>query len=178
MCTNDFPGTSTEAWTLFSALLLGLVYVVVFGFAVQDPAHACCLHNHSSGLSYLSLFLLRVLLPLALTLRPSLLLPWLHLKFGCVLVKVHTISLASCCQTLPLTIFLPCSVRLMSIICLWFLISDCLNYITWLLPPPRLQPGASLWGVQHPCPVTTVYTDRCRQTAACSTTAPSWAETS
>lgn len=28
----------------------------------------------------------------------------------------------------------------MSIICLWFLISDCLNYITWLLPPPRLKP--------------------------------------
>lgn len=28
----------------------------------------------------------------------------------------------------------------MTIIYLWFLISDCLSYIAWLLPPPRLKP--------------------------------------
>lgn len=161
MCTKDVLRTSPVAWTLFCALPLGVVSVLVSDFTSQDTARICRHFSRGSGPGCLSLPLLCLLLVLGL---PYELHSLFHPKFSYALVKVCASSLASWCQTLSPTIRLPCSVRLMSTVCLWFLISDCLNYITWLLAPPRLQPGASLWALQHPCPVITVYADRCRQT--------------
>lgn len=66
--------------------------------------------------------------------------PWFSGSIWSSAMLLSKCMRASWCQTLLPTICLPYSVRLMSIICLWFFISDCLNYITWLLPPPRLKP--------------------------------------
>lgn len=111
------------------------VSVIVFGFTVQDPASIHHLFISSSVPRQLSFLLLCLLLLLD---PPHEL--WFSGSSWSSAMLLSKCMQASWCQTLRPTICLPYSVRLMSIICLWFLISDCLNYITWLLPPPRLKP--------------------------------------
>lgn len=109
------------------------------------PGLGCCLWFHCSGSSS-HLFscslaqACKLLLCLLLLLDPPHELHSFPGSMWSLTVLLSRCMQAPWCQTLPLTVCLPCSVKLMSIICFWFLISDCLNYISWLLPPPRLQP--------------------------------------